>query len=436
MRTCRGVAEHERETKKLEEPDAVWWQNMGTRQPSGAVRQPFQPCPTAPPCLLHGPDPALARTGRARATQSIAGLISVLILGLVSAPRAQPTAGAAGTEPRSISGRVTDRSGQPISQVSVRIAEPPRQGTTGEDGRYVLEQLPAATYRVSFSRIGFQPAERAVVVRDRGVLLDVVLDEAPLELAPITVASPSQPSRLLSVAQPIEVLADSDVHLADAPNLGRAVESAAGVRNMGTGNGIGKPVIRGLRSDRVLVASDGFRLETQQWEDDEGPTVPTADADRIEVIRGPASVIYGSDALGGIINVVPRVLPSARDRSPFIAGQLNGSFASNGDAGEGRMSLEGARQSLGCRGTFQFRDQGNLVTPEGELLNSGLRSLTGTGAVGAQGDQPGPGAGGCDAVVTERRRSRAPGTRAGDASPAARRGARGGTQPTARIRVS
>jgi len=333
----------------------------------------------------HMSDEIRQATGRIPDVRLAVGLATLLVLGPASSARAQ-TAPPGREQHPSISGKVIDRRGRPISQVTVRIAEPPQRTTTGEDGRYVFEHLPAATYRVSFSRIGFHSAEQTIAVSDRDTVLDAVMSEMPLELAPIAVAAPSEPSRLLSVAQPVEILADSDVYLAGAPNLGQAVESASGVRNMGTGNGIGKPVIRGLRSDRVVVASDGFRLETQQWEDDEGPTVPTADADRIEVIRGPASVLYGSDALGGVINVVPSPLPTARDRSPFVAGELNGSLAGNGNAGEGRVSVEAARQSLGFRGTFQLRNQGDLDTPEGELPNSGLRALVGTGAVGAQGD--------------------------------------------------
>ena len=70
-------------------------------------------------------------------------------------------------------------------------------------------------------------------------------------------------------------------------------------------------MIRGLTSNRVLILDDGQRMETQQWGDEHGPNIETSLADRIEVIRGPASVLYGSDALGGVINIIPKPLPSA-----------------------------------------------------------------------------------------------------------------------------
>src|ERR687898_2940080 len=104
-----------------------------------------------------------------------------------------------------------------------------------------------------------------------------------------------------------------------AASLGETISVLPGVRNFSTGSGVGKPVIRGLSSNRVLVLADGQRLENQQWGDEHGPQVETGEAERIEVIRGPASVLYGSDALGGVVNVITPPLPDAIGRSPFAA---------------------------------------------------------------------------------------------------------------------
>ena len=109
----------------------------------------------------------------------------------------------------------------------------------------------------------------------------------------------------------MSAISGQDLKQAQAPSLGETIQSLPGVRSLSTGTGVGKPVIRGLTSNRVLVVADGQRLETQQWGDEHGPNVETEDAERIEVIRGPASVLYGSDALGGVINVVPKELPEA-----------------------------------------------------------------------------------------------------------------------------
>ena len=123
-----------------------------------------------------------------------------------------------------------------------------------------------------------------------------------------------------------------------------------GVRSLSTGTGIGKPVIRGLTSNRVLVVADGQRLETQQWGDEHSPNVDTGDAERIEVIRGPASVLYGSDALGGVVNVVPKELPDAIGRDGFVRGDVTTAYSTNNQQPDGTLALEGASGGFGFRG--------------------------------------------------------------------------------------
>jgi len=169
---------------------------------------------------------------------------------------------------------------------------------------------------------------------------------------------------------------------AQAPSLGETIQSLPGVRSLSTGTGIGKPVIRGLTSNRVLVVADGQRLETQQWGDEHSPNVETGDAERIEVIRGPASVLYGSDALGGVINVVPKELPDAIGRAGFVNGDLSTSYSTNNRQPDGTIALEGASGGFGFRGSFTGRTSDDIRTPVGPLFNSGNRSVGGTGSVG------------------------------------------------------
>ena len=85
--------------------------------------------------------------------------------------------------------------------------------------------------------------------------------------------------------------------------------------------GVAKPVIRGLTASRVLVVADGVRQEGQGWGDEHGPEIGAADVDRIEVVRGPLSLLYGSDALGGVVqtdsdNLFTSATPLARTGRP------------------------------------------------------------------------------------------------------------------------
>ena len=144
-------------------------------------------------------------------------------------------------------------------------------------------------------------------------------------------------------------------------------------------------MIRGLTSNRVLILDDGVRLETQQWGDEHGPNLSTAEAERIEVIRGPASVLYGSDALGGVINVVPE-RAARRDRAALFGdGTFSASYNSNNRQPGGAFMLEGASGGLGFRGTLSGHTSSDVRTPDYTLWNSGDRAGTGSAAVGYRG---------------------------------------------------
>jgi iron complex outermembrane recepter protein len=284
-----------------------------------------------------------------------------------------------------LSGRVTDSTGTPIANARVVIEEAHRSTLTDAEGRYRLAEVPEGTYGVSYRAIGFRPRVVRIVLR-ADLTQDVVLAPSLVELPPIqTTATPLATSSLDS-PQPLSVLQGEQLVASQAASLGAVLEGLPGLRNFSTGNGIGKPVIRGLTSNRVLVLDNGQRLETQQWGDEHGPNVETATAERIEVIRGPASVLYGSDALGGVINVVPRELPDASGRRAFARGTASATYGTNGQAPDGSLLVEGATGALGFRGTLTGRSSDDVSTPTGELFNSGLEMLGGSAAIGTRGN--------------------------------------------------
>ena len=243
---------------------------------------------------------------------------TLVVAALAAAPRPAVLPTAPSPAGR-IAGRVTDTTGVVLADVRVQIVELSRSGVTGADGRYAFASVPPGTYTLSFAHIGFAPQMRHATLGDADVSLDVALTPSAVELSAVQVTATPIPTDPLNSPQPTAVLDAADLRTAQAPSLGETLGGLAGVHSLSTGVGIGKPVIRGLTSNRVLVLENGLRLETQQWGDEHSPNIETADADRIEVIRGPASVLYGSDALGGVINVIPKDLPDAIGRQPLLA---------------------------------------------------------------------------------------------------------------------
>jgi iron complex outermembrane receptor protein len=294
-------------------------------------------------------------------------------------------AGADVIPPPTLSGRVVDTLGTPLAQVRVTVLETERSTLTNAEGRYTLSDLPTGTYAVSFALVGYAPQIRRVTLADQDVTLNLTLRPTLIELQELQVTASPLATTSLTSPQPTSVLSTEDVQQNRAASLGETISVLPGIRSLSTGSGIGKPVIRGLSSNRVLVLADGQRLENQQWGDEHGPQVEAGEAERIEVIRGPASVLYGSDALGGVVNVVSKALPDALGRSPFVNGSVIASYASNNQQPDGTLMVEGASGGLGARASFTGRVSDDVRTPSGALFNSGGRALTGTGSLGHRG---------------------------------------------------
>ncbi|MDQ2673554.1 MAG: TonB-dependent receptor, partial [Chloroflexota bacterium] len=308
-----------------------------------------------------------------------------LIVAAALLAAAAPPPGDSIPPPRSLSGRVTTPAGAPLYLARVTIPEANRSTTTDVEGRYLIAELPSGTYSVSFSAIGYAPEVRRVTLAEEDLTVDVELRPSLVELPDLQVTAAPLATTSLTSPQPVSVLGGSELEGSRAPTLGETVSALPGVRSFSTGAGVGKPVIRGLTSNRVLVLADGERVESQQWGDEHGPQVEAADADRIEVIRGPASVLYGSDAIGGVINVVSPPLPDAQGRDPFVSGRAVAAYSTGNEQPDGTVALEGASGPVGFRGSLTGRTAGDVRTPAGELFNSGLWTVNGSGTVGYRG---------------------------------------------------
>src|SRR5438046_8700320 len=139
-----------------------------------------------------------------------------------------------------------------------------------------------------------------------------------------------------------------------------------GVRTLSTGEQVGKPVIRGLTGPRVLVLESGQRLAHCSWRDEDGPSVDARLAERVEVIRGPASVLYGSDAIGGVINVIPKDVPDGRGRPAFMRGAAELYGATNNNEVGTVLRAEGASGGVGWSAAGSGRRAANCHTQPGE----------------------------------------------------------------------
>lgn len=206
---------------------------------------------------------------------------------------------------------------------------------------------------------------------------------APLsfQLEPVTVTAWRSPQAAGASPLASATLGPERLRREHSVSLARTLGTVAGVRAVTTGEQVGKPVIRGLFGPRVAVLADGLRLEDYSWSDEDAPAVDARLAERVEVIRGPASLLYGSDAVGGVVNVLPEPLPEATGRA-FTRGGVEGYFASGNLEGGLVGRAEGAAAGLGWRATVIGRMAGEIHTPDGEIPNTGFGAANGEAAVG------------------------------------------------------
>jgi iron complex outermembrane receptor protein len=279
-----------------------------------------------------------------------------------------------------VRGRVVDATGQPIAAAIIEVTELGRSVTAANDGAFRLE-LPPGHYTLVIRRPGYASAVREIVV-DGGPPspLQVALTPSPFRLEPITVTATRQPLAAEGSSLPATALAGDELRRAHSVSLAHVADVLPGVAAITTGAQIGKPVIRGFAGPRVLVLENGSRLEDYSWSDEDGPSVETAFVRRLELIRGPASVLYGSDALGGVLNVIPQPLPDAAGGPGFTRTGFTLSGASNNAEISAGAQVEGASGLFGWRVAAIGRGSGNLQTPDGELDNTGF------GAFNAEAD--------------------------------------------------
>ncbi|NNM23394.1 MAG: TonB-dependent receptor [Flavobacteriaceae bacterium] len=203
-----------------------------------------------------------------------------------------------------LSGQVASEDGTPIL-ATVFIPQLEKGTLTNLNGDYSLERIPEGTYDVIFSSLGY--TTRSIKIKfDANAELsqDVIMLESAVEMEEVIISTPFHQLQSDNVMR-VERVSTEALNRTGAVNLAQGISDIPGVSTFSTGAGIGKPVIRGLSSNRVLTYSQGVRMENQQFGDEHGLGLNGAGVESIEVISGPASLLYGSDALGGVLYLNP-----------------------------------------------------------------------------------------------------------------------------------
>lgn len=215
-----------------------------------------------------------------------------------------------------LSGTITNAdSGEPVFRASVYFPQLEKGTMSDEKGKFTLKNLPDGTYKLIISSIGFTTLNREVKLPSEEI--NIVLHSSAIEMEEVIVSTPFHQLQSENVMK-VERQSISELNKKGAVNLSDGITQIAGVESLTTGVGIGKPVIRGLSSNRVLVYTQGIRLENQQYGDEHGLGISSKGIGSVEVIKGPASLLYGSDAIGGVLYLNPERYPGAGETNAAL----------------------------------------------------------------------------------------------------------------------
>lgn len=208
-------------------------------------------------------------------------------------------------ERSTLTGVVTEsKTNLPLKGASVYIPDLKLSTATDSAGRFVFQQLPGGNFLVEIKFEGYKSITRNVVLKGN-VHLNVMLDETATEINEVVVTGSSKATQIKR--NPIPIVSVNHAYLVSnlSTNAIDGIAKIPGVRAVTTGPNVSKPVIRGLGFNRILTLYDGIRQEGQQWGDEHGIEVDPYGIEKVEIIKGPASLSYGSDALGGVVNLLP-----------------------------------------------------------------------------------------------------------------------------------
>lgn len=273
---------------------------------------------------------------------------------------------------QSVQGTVTGDQG-PLVGATVRLLELDRAQMTGARGGFRFDRVPAGTYRVYVGLAGYAPAIDTVRTSGGDVTVDFTLRPSPIALPEVVVS-----------AAPVARAADDQYQAVDSRSRLELAQSAGmtfadkisdlpGIAVRGNGAAPNRPILRGLGDNEVLVLENGLRMgDIATYDPAHATPIDALSIAQIDVVRGPASILYGPNTIGGLVNVITNLVPTAGDRALSGSGALEGNSVND--------ELAGHVNTVFTTGGSAFRASAGGVHSGAIRIPDGTYTDPGTGA--------------------------------------------------------
>jgi iron complex outermembrane recepter protein len=263
-----------------------------------------------------------------------------------------------------LSGRVVDEDDRPLPGATLRLREGKQEEYTVSDreGRFSFRAISPGEKVIEVSFLGYRTYRRHLLLTGN-MELELRMQRETRVLEEVMVNGSYRDVRARHESRDIEVVGQEYIRQNLSGSLMQSLDRLPGLHAMSIGSGQSKPVIRGLGFNRVVVTENGIKHEGQQWGEDHGLEIDQFAIDRVEVIKGPASLVYGSDAIGGVIDLRQTFIPPAGT----IGGRVDAIAKSNNQLIGSSLTLHGRKHKWFFTTRFTRVDYADYRVPADSL---------------------------------------------------------------------
>ena len=273
-----------------------------------------------------------------------------------------------------LSGKITDFDTQePVKNASVYLVDLKKSTVSDQNGNYSFQNLKSGKYFVEITGDNYTSLLVSIEVNQDAVS-DFTLQKSAKEIDEVVVTAVTRASELKKIPVVIKSVDKNIINQNSSTNLIDGLKNIPGVNQITSGAAISKPVIRGLGYNRVITLVDGIKQEGQQWGGEHGIEIDEFSVGKVEIVKGPGSLMYGSDGIAGVLNFIsPKVAANGK-----IENQLITNYQTNNNLIATSFSNKGNKNGFVWEGRLTNKLAGNYENKyDGKVLNSGFKELDG-----------------------------------------------------------
>lgn len=278
-----------------------------------------------------------------------------------------PFYGFAQSGPFKITGHIISSDGDVLPNATILLNQE-QVFTSDIHGDFTIPVINHGTQILQFTFIGYDTLVAEVEVHSKDVHLDIRLQTSEIELNEVIVIGDHFKTGRMEQSQTVQTIDADFLKQQNSGTLINSIQKIPGISAINTGVGIAKPVIRGMSFNRVLVMEQGIKQEGQQWGADHGLEIDQYNPERLEIVKGPSSLLFGSDAIGGAIRILPPTLPA----NDHLSGDFFTTYKSNNQLIGTSTGLQGAKNDAFFRLRLSTQDFGDYSVPAESFVYNGF----------------------------------------------------------------